>query len=171
MCQLRPELAHINISKVAISFSKTRNNSASGLLASLTPLRFEGGSTVTSKNGFLYEIPPLIINGMTMLYILSFMYPRFINLPLDGKIHTIIHELWHISEKFDGDIRRFRGRTFAHSGRKANFEKQVDIIAKKWKMQSSFDTKILSMNSYQLKRNFGKVVGQRIAKPRIFKLP
>jgi hypothetical protein len=171
MSRLCSELHHIRCDKIAIGFSKARTQKSSGLLASLTPLRFEDGATVTSRRGSLYEIPLMVIDGITMLYILNFLFPRFIDLPVTGKVHTIIHELWHISEKFDGDIRRFPGRTYAHSGRKANFDKAVEDVAKSWLDITTFDTSILSMNSLRLKNKFGQVVGQRITKPRLTRLP
>ena len=41
---------------------------------------------------------------------MSFYLPRFCDQSLDEKLSTVMHELWHISPAFDGDIRRLPGR-------------------------------------------------------------
>ncbi|NTU61593.1 MAG: hypothetical protein HGA95_04640, partial [Caldiserica bacterium] len=126
----------------------------------------------TSGNGaHLYEIPILHVDGVQKLYIISFVYPRFLDLLLEEKAKTIVHELYHISESFDGDIRRFKGRTYAHSGRKANFDAKAYEIARQWLSQTHFDTTILKMGVVDLKKQFGKIVGTVVRRPRIRKLP
>ena len=171
MAKTQPELEHIKPPALAVSFSRAKSNIRSGLLASLTPLRFEGGATVTKKGQHLYEIPMLHIDGIQKLYIISFVYPRFLDLPLEEKAKTIVHELYHISESFDGDIRRFKGRTYAHSGRKANFDAKAYEIAKQWLSHTHFDTTILKMGVVDLRRQFGKIIGTIVRRPRIKKLP
>jgi len=171
MAKTQPELGHIRLQSLAVSFSRAKSTSRSGLLASLTPLRFEGGTTVTKRGGKLYEIPIVKIDGVVKLYIVSFIYPRFIDLPLDEKCKTIVHELYHISENFDGDIRRFAGRTYAHSGRKANFDAKAYEIAQGWQKTTSVDLRLLAMNALQLKSEFGKIIGTVVARPRIHRLP
>jgi len=91
-------------------------------------------------------------------------------LPLEEKVKTIIHELYHVSESFDGDIRRFPGRNFAHSSRISTFDSISEKIAKEWLSKTSIDTGILSQTSEELKRNFGKVAGVRVSKPKIVRL-
>ena len=171
MIRICPQLSHIKVERIAIGFTKARSLKSSGLLASLTPLRFESGTTITSRKGRLYEMPLMLIDGISILYILHFLYPRFIDLPMTSKVHTIIHELWHISPDFDGDIRRFNGRTYAHSGRKSRFEDQVSSIVDTWFQSTLFDTSILALDSVGLKRRFGKVIGKRVARPRLSRLP
>ena len=171
MAKTQPELEHIKTPALAVSFSRAKSSSRSGVLASLTPLRFEGGVTVTKKGSHLYEIPMLHINGIQKLYIISFVYPRFLDLSLEEKAKTIVHELYHISDSFDGDIRRFKGRTYAHSGRKANFDARAYEIARQWLSQTHFDISVLEMGVMDLKRHFGKIVGTVVRRPRIKKLP
>ncbi|MBN2296859.1 MAG: hypothetical protein JXM70_30820, partial [Pirellulales bacterium] len=111
-----PQLAHIDLDLVAISFSQTRKAGRYGMHASLTPMRFHGGSTRTRRRGQVWEIQRLVDgSGREMLYILSFYLPRFLELGFREKITTVIHELWHINPKFDGDVRRYGGRCYAHS--------------------------------------------------------
>ena len=171
MVKTQPELAHIKMPALAVSFSRAKSKSRAGLLASLTPLRFECGSTVTKRGGKLYEIPQVQIDGLSKLYIVSFVYPRFLDLSLIEKAKTIVHELYHISENFDGDIRRFKGRTYAHSGRKANFDAKAYEIAEVWLKSTTLDTSILAMTIPQLKTTFGKIAGTVVRRPKIKRLP
>ena len=67
-----------------------------------------------------------------MLYILNFYLPRFLDLPLDEKLTTVAHELWHIGPRFDGDLRRFRGRCYAHSGSQRKYDAQVKRLVAAW---------------------------------------
>ncbi|HOO96144.1 MAG TPA: putative metallopeptidase [Caldisericia bacterium] len=165
------ELSHVKLRQLAFSFVRAKSTKRNGLLASLTPLRFEDGQTVTSRRGVLYQIPQLVIGGVEMLYIVSFVYPRFLDLSFEQKTNTIIHELWHISEKFDGDIRRYPGRTFAHSGRKSKFDEEVEAVATKWLQRTSFSLDVLKLNSTNLIKKYEKVVGQKVTKPRLVRLP
>lgn len=165
-----PEFSHIRTDSIIVTFSRSKTNKHTGILAFLAPLRFQNGVTVTTKNGKLYEIPTIVYEGQVKLYMIGFVYPRFIDLPLLEKARTIVHEMYHISERFDGDIRRFPGRTFAHSGRKANFDKEAERIAKEWLQKTKTDTSVLAMDSQTLKENFSKVIGTRFPRPKIKRL-
>ena len=70
-------------------------------------------------------------DGREMLYILNFYLPRFLDLPLAEKLDTVVHELWHVGPKFDGDLRRFGGRCFAHSGSQRNFDAHVAALTER----------------------------------------
>ncbi len=166
MTALCPDLFHIKPEQIILTFCKAKSTKKGGLLAFLTPLRFEGGVTITSRHGRLYEIPVIVLDGAVKLYMIGFVYPRFLDLPLDEKVKTIVHELYHTSEQFDGDIRRFPGRTYAHSGRKDNFEKDVEKIANEWLAKTSIDKSTLAMGLARLKEKHGKVVGQRVSRPK-----
>ena len=60
-----------------------------------------------------------------MLYIVYFLVPRFFNLPLREKLITIFHELYHVSPGFDGDIRRFPGRNYAHGASRKRYNAEM----------------------------------------------
>ena len=53
------------------------------------------------------------------------MVPRFLRLSFEEKLGTVIHELFHVSERCDGDIRRFPGRNFAHGSSREGFNLRV----------------------------------------------
>src|SRR5947208_9857388 len=76
-----PELAHVDMSRVAVSFCQTRKAVPHGMFASLTPLRFAGGAVTTMRRGRPHAIERVCdVSGREMLYILSFYLPRFQNL-------------------------------------------------------------------------------------------
>ena len=128
-----PALRHIDIDRVALRVCQTRNRAHYGVHASLTPLRFEAGSRTTIRRGRTWAIRPICDEtGREMLYLLSFYLPRFCNQPLAEKLATIVHELWHIGPKFDGDLRRFPGRFFAHGRSEAEFHRASSEQARQW---------------------------------------
>ena len=67
-----------------------------------------------------------------MLYLLSFYLPRFCDQPCPEKLATIVHELWHIGPRFDGDLRRLAGRCYAHGHSEAVFHREMQDFARRW---------------------------------------
>ena len=107
------QLRHVDMSRVAVSFSQTRRAGSQGMFASLTPLRFAGGRMHVFRRKRRWGIQRLFDpDGLEMLYILTFYLPRFLDLPLREKLTTVLHELWHIGPKFDGDVRRLGSRCY-----------------------------------------------------------
>ena len=128
-----PELGHIQMSRVAVAFAQARNRSQYGTYATLTPMRFEHGSLFTQKRGGRYTVKRLYDDsGVEFLYILTFYMPRFMDVGLVEKLSTVIHELWHISPDFNGDIRRFPGRCYAHSSSQKDYDAAMDVLATRW---------------------------------------
>ena len=92
--------------RVAVTFSQTRKQVSHGLYASMTPMRFEGGSLQDNSEEQHYTVQRLFDdNGCEMMYILRFYLPRFMEESFQEKLVTIFHELWHISPDFNGDLR------------------------------------------------------------------
>jgi len=121
------------MARVAIRVCQTRRNVSHGIYASLTPLRFEAGVRQRVVKGKQYSVTPLRdASGEEYLYLLSFYLPRFLNTPLEEKISTILHELWHIGPQFDGDYRRHTGRCHVHGSSKRDYDAQMDTLAQKW---------------------------------------
>jgi hypothetical protein len=164
------ELRHIDMSRVAVSFVQTRKPVPHGIYATLVPLRFADGALETVRSGRRYRLQRLLDeSSREMLYLLSFYLPRFLNLPAAEKLSTVIHELWHISPRFDGDLRRFRGRCYAHSGSQKRFDAQAERLARRWLAMDAPEAayEFLEHDFRGLVRRHGKVFGQRIAAPRI----
>ncbi|HVU90360.1 MAG TPA: hypothetical protein VHD36_23725 [Pirellulales bacterium] len=165
-----PELRHVDMDRVALRVCQTRNRAHYGVHASLTPLRFEGGSRTTIRRGRTWAIRPVCDEqGREMLYLLSFYLPRFCDQPLAEKVATIIHELWHIGPHFDGDLRRFPGRYFAHGRSEAAFHRQMHAWAAEWLEQSPGAElyAFLGHDFRSLCQQFGGVIGTRIPTPKL----
>ena len=169
-----PELAHIDLSRVAFSLVQVRNRSIYGTHATLTPLRFESGSLTTIRRGRSYTVQRLYDeSGEEMLYVLSFYLPRFMNVDHLEKLSTVVHELWHISPEFDGDIRRHPGRCYAHSHSAKEYDALMEKMALKWLSLGPPDEvhRFLRLDFAQLNERFGPVYGTRIRQPKLIPLP
>ncbi|MFZ5829283.1 MAG: hypothetical protein ACOY3P_04310, partial [Planctomycetota bacterium] len=127
------ELRHVDLARVGLGFIQARNNSRLGLYASVTPLRFAGGRTHVTRRGKRFGLQRVYLsNGTECLYLLNFYLPRFQDLPLREALDTVAHELWHIGPKFDGDVRRFAGRCYAHSGSKDSYDAHAAKMVDRW---------------------------------------
>lgn len=168
-----PELRHIDMGRVAVAICQVRVAAMHGIFASLTPLRFAGGEQTTLRRGQPHAIQRLYGDGgQEMLYILRFYLPRFQNLPLHEKLITILHELWHIGEEFNGDIRRHPGRCHAHSHSQAEYDARMAVLAERWQACSPPNElwEFLREDFGELASRRGPVVGLRISRPRVFPL-
>ena len=173
MTQRVPELGHIDFPRVAVSFCQTRKSVTHGMYASLTPMRFAGGATSTVRGGRNWGIQRLENErGREMLYILSFYLPRFLDLDFREKLTTIVHELWHISPQFNGDVRRFRGRCYAHSGSQKSFDAVAERLADDWLSLTPPGElyEFLHHNHRKLSEMHGSVYGTKIPTPKLFPL-
>jgi predicted metallopeptidase len=165
-----PDLAHIDMDRVAVGYCQARRSVMHGLYASLTPLRFAGGRPTTTRRGRRLAIQRLTgPTGQEMLYVLSFYLPRFQNLVFREKLITILHELWHISPHFDGDIRRHAGRYHAHTYSQAEYDDQMGLLADRWLSLSppAHLWSFLSHDFRQLASRHGRIVGLKIPRPRL----
>ncbi|HUY88642.1 MAG TPA: hypothetical protein VMV10_07905 [Pirellulales bacterium] len=165
-----PELSHVDMSRVAIRYCQARSAASHGLQATLTPLRFEGGELFTQRCGRRWTIERLYdASGREMLYLLSFYLPRFLNHSFEEKLTTVIHELWHISPSFNGDLRRLPGRCYAHGPSEREYHQQMEALAAKWLSfgppEETF--RFLHASFRQLQSSHGAVFGARISTPRL----
>lgn len=165
-----PELGHIQLDRVAISLCKTRRQTTHGIYASLTPLRFEAGAVEKHVRGRRYEVQRLRDDqGLEFLYILSFYLPRFQNTSLEEKLSTVVHELWHISPEFDGDLRRHEGRFYAHGPSQRDYDAQMDRLAQRWLALDppNHIYEFLEHGFDDLVAEHGTVVGKRWPTPKL----
>ncbi len=170
ICFRVPELNHIDMCRVAVSFTQTRHSAPFGVFASTTPLRFKGGAGQMQARGKEWTIERFRRpDGVEYLYILYFFVPRFTELKLRDKLETIVHELYHINPEFNGDLRRFKGRCFAHGSSQKRYDAIIRSLVEKWLTQDPppevWD--FLSLNYSELVAKFGSVHGTRISMPRI----
>ncbi|MFN0016674.1 MAG: hypothetical protein ACKVP0_00355 [Pirellulaceae bacterium] len=165
-----PELSHVDLSRVALTFSQARKGVSWGMYASLTPLRFKGGAPTTIRRGRQYQVQRILDpSGQEMLYLLSFYLPRFMNLVFREKLITVFHELWHIGPQFDGDLRRHEGRCFAHTHSQAEYDRQMGIFSDRW-LAHSPDPELWSFlhhNFQELHAASGPIYGLRVKRPKL----
>lgn len=122
-------LAHVRMPDVLLSFTPSRNRSRYGLQARVTPLRFRGGAVVRRHGAVEYQVQRFVVDGRDMLYVLTFCLPRFLDQPFGEKLVTVFHELYHMSQAFDGDLRRHPGRYSIHSHSKEDYDdRMADLV-------------------------------------------
>jgi hypothetical protein len=164
------ELSHIDMSRVAVGFAQARRGGPYGTWASLTPLRFAGGAPTTKRRGRTYGVQRLVgRDGREMLYLLVFYLPRFLNQSFEEKLTTIVHELWHISPAFDGDLRRHNGRCFAHGPSQREFDELAGRLARQWLSLSPPDElfAFLRLSFAELNARYGGIYGMRFERPKL----
>lgn len=167
------EFRHIDPARVLICVSSTRGGGIHGTYAKIHPLRFEGGlSSIEVKRGRrtrVCTLPEVTLGGKEMLYIIYFLVPRFFNLTLREKLVTVFHELFHISPLFDGDIRRFPGRNYAHGGSRKRYNAimadMVDVYLRQMEAQALIG--FLDGDMETLRARHGVIVGRRFPAPKI----
>lgn len=170
VCFRVPTLNHIDMGRVAVSFSQTKHSAPFGVFACMTPLRFEGGATTRQKQGRDWVVQRCLReDGTEYLYILYFYVPRFIELTLSQKLETIVHELYHIGPNFDGDLRRFQGRCFAHGSSQKKYDQTVRGFVDHWLKQDPppelWD--FLRFGYKELVEQYGGLYGTRIRMPKV----
>lgn len=125
VCGRVPDFGHVDMDRVAVTFAQARRRVSWGLQAKLTPMRFEGGSLTTVRHGRTWTVQRLYDGDREMLYILTFYLPRFQNQSYREKLVTVLHELYHIGPRFDGDIRRHEGRYHVHSHSQNEYDRRM----------------------------------------------
>jgi predicted metallopeptidase len=166
-------LGHVDMSRVAVGFSQARSSSREGMYASLTPLRFAGGQIHALRRGRKWGMQKVCdADGREMLYILTFYLPRFLNLPFRDKLETVLHELWHVGPKFDGDVRRLGRRCFAHGPSKKKYDRHVSALADEWLALSPpkgiYD--FLRFSFRELAERHGRIFGGKFPAPKLFRV-
>jgi predicted metallopeptidase len=167
------ELQHVDMSRVTVSFSQTRRRGSMGMHASLTPLRFAGGRMHTIRRKRRWGLQRLYdADGREMLYILTFYLPRFLDLAPREKLTTILHELWHIGPKFDGDVRRLGSRCYAHGPSQKQYDAHVEALVRRWLAQgppkSLYD--FLELSFAELSARHGRIFGRKTPQPKLVPL-
>lgn len=164
-----PEFRHVRMDQVAVAFAQTRRRVSHGLQAKLTPLRFQEGALVTRKRGREWTIQRYYSGDVELLYILTFYLPRFQEQSFREKLITVMHELYHISPQFDGDIRRLPGHYHVHSHSQKEFDRQMGQIADRY-LQSSPPESVYGFLRHsfdQLSQRHGRIVGTRVPIPKM----
>lgn len=162
-----PSFSHIKLKNVIVAISPS-NGSKNGVVAKLRPLRFDGGSNTRKIRGIEYTAPEINVNGNNILYIIYFHLPRFLNHGnFDNKMSTVLHELYHISPLFNGDIRRFSGRNYAHGNSRKNYDELINIYTKEYfKLTRQPEPGMFLKYKYsELKHKYGAIYGDMVRIP------
>ncbi len=167
--RLPDEYGHIRMDQVAIAFAQARRRVPHGLQAKLTPMRFADGALVERRFGRNWTIRRLFDGDREILYILTFYLPRFLDHPPLEKLVTVLHELYHISPRFDGDIRRFNGRYHVHSHSQKEYDRLMEVHARRYlAMRSALRFRdFLEKTFHELEREYGRVYGVKVPIPKL----
>jgi predicted metallopeptidase len=162
-------LRHIDVSRLLFGVLQARSARLPGLQARVTPLRCRGGALMRRRQGRSYQVQRFFVNGVEMLYLVTFCLPRFLDQDFDDKFITLFHELYHISPAFDGDLRRHAGRCDLHSNSKRLYDAHMADLARSY-LSNGADHGLhdfLRLNFAQLRRRHGRVVGVSVPRPRL----
>jgi hypothetical protein len=167
------EFEHVRMDQVAVTFAQARRRVSYGLQAKLTPLRFEGGRLLTRRGGKTWTIQRWYSGEREMLYILTFYLPRFLEQSFREKLITIMHELYHISPEFDGDIRRLPGHYHVHSHSQKEYDRHMESLVDQYLASNPPDSlyRFLRVSFRELTARYGSVVGIRVPIPKLLPLP
>lgn len=160
---------HIDMAAVAVSFAQARSRVSYGLQAKLTPMRFEDGALSTVRYSRRWTVQRLFHGEREMLYILTFYLPRFLDQTFREKMITVFHELYHISPRFDGDIRRMGGRYHVHSHSQKEYDRQMEVFVDDYLATQPEPDRIhfLRKRFRTLQRQHNGVVGVQIPIPKL----
>jgi hypothetical protein len=162
-------LWHVQMPRVLVTFTPSRNRSRYGLQARLTPLRFRNGALTRRHAGTEYQVQRFFVNGSEMLYVLTFCLPRFLDQSFREKLVTVFHELYHVSPAFDGDLRRHPGRYAMHSHSKDEYDSQMEELVRGY-LADHPDPQVyrfLRSNYRDLWHDHGGVTGVVVPRPKL----
>jgi hypothetical protein len=163
------ELAHVDVARLLFAVTQARSGRLHGLQARVTPLRFDAGRLTRQQRGVCYQVQRYVVEGVEMLYLVTFCLPRFLDQDFDDKLVTLFHELYHIGPAFDGDLRRHPGRCSLHTHSKRGYDAHMAALAREY-LAGGADPALhafLRLNFAQLQARHGSVVGVVVPRPRL----
>lgn len=172
VCLRHTEFQHIDMSRVVVTYAQARSSVEWGMQAKLTPMRFERGQMTEERDGQTFTVQRVFHGQKEMLYILTFYLPRFLNQSYMEKLVTVFHELYHISPQFDGDIRRFSGPCYMHTGSQAEYDRLMARFVRQYLRGGAPESlrRFMKFDFRGLQQSFGQVVGLRIPIPRVIRV-
>jgi predicted metallopeptidase len=171
--QHSPEMRHIDVSRLLFGMTQARNARKHGLQARVTPLRFRHGQLTRRRRGVCHQVQRYVVDGLDMLYLVTFCLPRFLDQDFDDKLITLFHELYHISPDFEGDLRRHEGRCEIHSRSKRLYDAHMADLARAYLSNGAQRdlSSFLRLNFAQLQKRHGNVVAVVVPRPRLLPIP
>jgi hypothetical protein len=80
--------------------------------------------------GRLFQAQRYFIDDQEQFYVVAFCMPRFQDLSFDEKLVTVFHELFHISPRFDGDLRRHNSRYQYHTHSQKGYDAHMEMLVR-----------------------------------------
>jgi len=164
-----PELSHIRMEQVLITFTPSRSRSRYGLQARVTPLRFRHGALTRRQGACEYQVQRFFVDQREILYLITFCLPRFLDQSFADKITTVFHELYHINPAFDGDLRRHSGRYCLHTHSKASYDAHMYRLAQEY-LRGHRQPQVYEFLRYdarKLSERHGGIVAAIVPRPKI----
>jgi len=125
-----PELSHVKPSRVLVVAGEARRASR----ATIRPAHF--GET-RARGGHGGRRKPLIrIGGRKILYVITLRPLWFRASTPEQRVATVLHELWHASERFDGTLHR--GRVHSRLPRQ-RFERRIRALRDRYLAEAQDD--------------------------------
>ena len=171
--QRMEEFRHVEPERLLVCTASTRGGGVHGTYAKIHPLRFEGGVRTTrlrrGRQTVTCSLPAITHRGTEILYLIYFLVPRFFNLPLQEKLITVFHELYHISPDFDGDLRRFPGKNYAHGSSTKRYNAHMATLVDAYLAKLGDDEPpfFLSADMKELRSRHRVIVARRMRAPRL----
>jgi hypothetical protein len=97
-----PELSHVRASRVLVIAGEARRASR----ATIRPAHYR--DTRARDGGGSRRKPLIRVKGRKILYVITLRPLWFVRSTQRERIHTIVHELYHASTRFDGTLHRGR---------------------------------------------------------------
>ncbi|BDG09475.1 putative metallopeptidase [Anaeromyxobacter paludicola] len=97
-----PELAHIRSTRILVVAGEARRASR----ATIRPAHFK--ETRGRRSGAGHRKPLVQVRGRKILYVITLRPLWFLSSTPEERIATILHELYHVSTRFDGTLHRAR---------------------------------------------------------------
>jgi hypothetical protein len=174
LCRRVERLSHIRPGQILHGVSQARNRSRYGVFAQCHGLRFKHGKReYKTRGGHAWQWPLIKVRGNEILYYITYFLPRFLDQDPRERLHTLLHELYHINPKFNGDLRRFPGRNEFHGNKYADFDGVVDSILEECTPHLDLERFPFLVHGFdELVERYGGVVGNKLKKfqPRKVKL-
>jgi hypothetical protein len=84
----------------------------------------------------------------------------------------VLHELWHVGPRFDGDLRRLGARCYAHGSSQKRYDAHVAALSDRWLSLSPPEELygFLRVGFSELVARHGRVFGRRVPTPKLVPL-
>jgi predicted metallopeptidase len=108
--------AHVRADEVLVTFGRSKGQTPFGLYARVVPL---------GVGQYHYR-------GRPYRYLMAIFLPRFHDQPLEDKVLTIVHELYHLSPRFDGRLRVVGGVPGGHGPSRRAYDEGLRPLARRY---------------------------------------